>query len=145
MDRKTKWIRIIHVAKKQLCLDEYAYRSILASAGVSSATEITTLEQFTTIMHIFEKLGFKSDSIKDSEFCSKKQLYVIRKLWGTCSRSKDEKSLQRMVKRISHVDDINFLTKSEATKVILALRKMTWAAGYNPDSLLDIEKESISQ
>jgi hypothetical protein len=42
----TARLAIIHVAKKQLGLDEDAYRAILSGAGVDSAGEITTAAQF---------------------------------------------------------------------------------------------------
>jgi hypothetical protein len=38
-----------------------------------------------------------------------------------------------MIKRIGKVDNISFLKKADAQKVILALRDITEKAGYNPD------------
>jgi hypothetical protein len=49
------------------------------------------------------------------------------------SRKKDEASLRAMIKRGDRADDIRFLRKENARKVILALRDICRKAGYNPD------------
>ncbi|MDR1933690.1 MAG: regulatory protein GemA [Spirochaetales bacterium] len=138
-------LAIIHVAKKQLGLDEEAYRAILSGAGVASAGDIITDTQFNTVMTAFTRLGFKykgrPDGVKyrstapggNALMISKRQEYYIRGLWDLASRAKDEKSLRRMVKRIGKVDDIAFLPRRNAQAVILALRDICWKAGYNPD------------
>jgi hypothetical protein len=139
----TSRLAVIHVAKKQLGLDEDAYRAILSGAGVDSARDITTNAQFNNVMTAFAALGFKSPgaAVKHQNsaagthpaFISKRQEYYIRGLWALASRAKDEKSLRRMVKRISKTDDIRFLPRRNAQAVILALRDICWKAGYNPD------------
>jgi hypothetical protein len=50
------------------------------------------------------------------------------------SRAKDAKPLDRMVKRIGGVDNIRFLTRLAARKVILALRDIADKAGFDPDA-----------
>ncbi|MDR0557353.1 MAG: hypothetical protein LBG43_05730 [Treponema sp.] len=45
----------------------------------------------------------------------------------------DERSLRRLIKRIGKVDDIRFLERKNAQKLILALRDITEKAGCNPD------------
>jgi hypothetical protein len=64
---------------------------------------------------------------------SSRQEYYIRGLWDLASRIKDETSLRRMIKRIGGVDNIQWLTRENARKVILALRDIALKAGYNPD------------
>lgn len=138
-------LALIHLARKDRGLDEVAYRAILSgAAGVDSASLIETEEQFKEVMNAFENLGFrrapakrKKLPVRDEQqgnFCSARQLYYIKGLWELASRAKDEKSLRAMVKRIGHVDDLRFLTKGEASKVILALRDICWKTGVNPDS-----------
>jgi hypothetical protein len=137
-------LAIIHVAKKQLGLDEDAYRAILSGAGAASARDIATDAQFNLVMAAFAALGFKSRGAgvkyrstaagTNPAFISARQEYYIRGLWALASRAKDEKSLRRMVKRIGKTDDVRFLPRSAARAVILALRDICWKAGYNPDS-----------
>jgi hypothetical protein len=137
-------IAIIHVAKKQLGLDEEAYRAILSGAGLASAGDLATDAQFNTVMAAFAALGFKSRgaAVKyqntapgtNPAFISNRQEYYIRGLWALASRVKDEKSLRRLVKRIGKTSDIRFLSRRAAQAVILALRDICWKAGFNPDS-----------
>jgi len=150
MQNQKNRLAIIHVAKKQLGLDEEAYRAILSGAGVESAKEITSDLQFNTVMGAFLHLGFlpsgrgkinkhKSTVPGSPGMISHRQEYYIKGLWALASRAKDEKSLRRMVKRIGKVDNISFLTRRNASALILALRDICWKAGFNPDT-----KEEIS-
>ena len=135
---------IIHVAKKQLNLDDAAYRAILSGAGLTSSKDIKTDAQFNTVMSAFQQLGFKSTSIRVGKhintasgspgMITKRQEYYIKGLWALASRYKDEKSLRRIIKRIGKVDDISFLLRWSASAVILALRDICWKAGFNPDT-----------
>jgi hypothetical protein len=139
----TPRLAIIHVAKKQLGLDEDAYRAILSGAGVASARDIITNAQFNNVMAAFAALGFKSPgaAVKHQNtaagtnpaLISKRQEYYIRGLWALASRARDEKSLRRIIKRIGKTDDIRFLSRRAASAVILALRDICRKAGYNPD------------
>jgi hypothetical protein len=56
----TNRLAVIHVAKKQLGLDDEAYRAVLSGAGVYSARDITAGAQFNTVMGAFAAPGFKS-------------------------------------------------------------------------------------
>jgi hypothetical protein len=137
-----KWLAIIHLAKKQLGLDDEAYRAVLSGAGVSSAKDIETDAQFNLVMGAFMRLGFlpsgragqKTVSGANPNMISRRQEYYIKGLWGLASRAKDGKSLRRIVKRVGKVDDISFLTRRDASAVILALRDICWKAGFNPDT-----------
>lgn len=62
-----QWIRMIHVAKTKLNLDDERYRALLTGAcGVESSKEIKTWKQYDDVMASFAKLGFdyKSKSYK---------------------------------------------------------------------------------
>ena len=145
MQNQKSRLAIIHFAKKQLGLDDDAYRAILSGAGVSSAKDITTEGQFNTVMTAFGNLGFQSTSQGNSvkyrrtapgalNMITPSQEYYIRGLWALASRAKDEKSLRAIIKRVGKADDIRFLTRRAASGVIQALRDICWKAGYNPDA-----------
>jgi hypothetical protein len=70
---------------------------------------------------------------------SSRQEYYIRGLWDLASRAKNEASLRGMIKRIGGVENIQWLTRENARKVILALRDIARKAGYNPDHPPDRE------
>jgi hypothetical protein len=145
MQNQKSRLAIIHLAKKQLGLDDDAYRAILSGAGVASSKDIKSEGQFNLIMAAFTNLGFVStgriSSVKykrsaagtNPSMISNPQEEYIRGLWVLASRAKDEKSLRRIVKRIGKTDDISFLSRRSASAVILALRDICWKAGFNPD------------
>jgi hypothetical protein len=145
MQNQKSRLAIIHLAKKQLGLDDDAYRAILSGAGVTSAKDIETELQFNTVMGAFLRLGFLPSrhgglnkyrsAIPGTSpaMISRRQEYYIKGLWSLASRVKDEKSLRLIIKRIGKVDDISFLSRRAASAVILALRDICWKAGFNPD------------
>lgn len=136
-----KWITTIHVAKNKLGLDDDAYRAILSgSAGVSSASEIKTWEQYNSVIAAFKTLGFKmqkasnlTDQRRNPDWITAAQESYIKGLWKLCSREKSEESLDAIVKRLTGTDSLSWLKKKDASKVILALRQMAIKAGVNPD------------
>ena len=139
---KRKWIQIIHIAKSKTGIEDDAYRAILAGcAGVQSAKEIETWEQYNSVMTAFRKLGFTIEMKPDvepqknrnSEWITEKQEKYIRGLWNVASKQKDEQSLRAFVRRITGTEDVTWLKKKDASKVILALRKLAEDAGVNPD------------
>lgn len=135
------WTKMIHVAKSKTGLNEEAYRALLAgAAGVESATEITTKAQYDEVMRAFRNLGFipsrrtvDPQSQHPANMITARQEYYIRGLWELASRSKDERSLRAICRRITGVDDLSFCPKSKASALILALRDITRKAGFNPD------------
>ena len=144
MQNQKSRLAIIHLAKKRLGLDEEAYRAILSGAGAGSAKDIETDGQFNSVMAAFLNLGFLPSGRGGANrravpgaspgMISRKQEYYIKGLWGLASRAKDEKSLRAMVKRVGKADDIRFLSRRNASAVILALRDICWKAGFNPDA-----------
>lgn len=141
---KARWIRNIHTAKNKLALDNDSYRLILESAAeVDSASKITTWQQYDSCMAAFKKLGFvltagkntlTDNSPRNPDWVTARQEYYINGLWLLAARSKDEKSLCAMIKRIGGVDSIHFLPKKKAQAVIIALRDIAQKAGFNPDT-----------
>lgn len=136
------WVKIIHIAKAKTGLDDEAYRALLwGAAGVDSATQIRTSQQYNAVMAGFANLGFtvkkrkvESQPTRPANMITARQEYYIRGLWELASRAKDERSLRGICKRITGVDDLSFCPKSKASALILALRDIAKKAGYDPDS-----------
>lgn len=135
------WIRTIHTAKTKLKLSDESYRALLQEAAqINSSKEIKTWVQYDSIMSAFQKLGFtlckqKVDpqSARHPDWLSAKQEKYIRGLWSLVSREKSEQSLNSFVEKITGRGHVTWLLKSDAAKVINALRKMAVAQGINPD------------
>ena len=54
------WVKIIHIAKAKTGLDDEAYRALLwGAAGVDSASQIRTSQQYNAVMAGFANLGFQ--------------------------------------------------------------------------------------
>jgi hypothetical protein len=125
---------IVHIAKKDLHLDEESYRQILKGvAGVESATQLTE-EGFEKVMKRFQEIGFKGllpdpyqpvpkgrlippDSPQGQEPMTSSQLgfvtYLLKKLnW-------DEGHYYAFCRRI--VKRPEPLTKREGQKIIIGL------------------------
>jgi hypothetical protein len=136
------WVKIIHIAKAKTGLDDEAYRTLLwGAAGVDSASQIRTSQQYNAVMAGFANLGFKvqkrkveSQSTRPANMITARQEYYIRGLWELASRAKDERSLRGICKRITGVDDLSFCPKSKASALILTLRDIAKKAGYDPDT-----------
>lgn len=126
--KKQTWIKLIHTARRQLELDDDAYKSLLmGAAGIESSKELESEKQFDEIMQAFKNLGFKYQKKQEIILlnrASKAQIAYIKRLWDLGSRSKTESGLRQFLRRIGHVDDVNFLTKQQASAVILALEDM---------------------
>ena len=135
------WIRTIHTAKTKLKLSDEGYQALLQGAAqINSSKEIKTWAQYDSIMSAFQKLGFtlckqKVDpqSARHPDWLSAKQEKYIRGLWSLVSREKSEQSLNSFVEKITGRGHVTWLLKSDAAKVINALRKMAVAQGINPD------------
>jgi phage gp16-like protein len=140
-----KWCARLHIARKECGLDEAAYREVLlGSAGVESAAGVRTWKQYYAALAAFRRLGFRQEARtvkevttpqknRDPEYISYRQEYYLRGLWDLASRSKDEASLQRLVKRLTGEERVADIRRGDAQKVILALRAMARKAGYEPD------------
>jgi hypothetical protein len=132
------WTRIIHVAKAKCGLDDEAYCALLeGAAGVSSSAEITTPEQFASVMSCFERLGFKSSHNESGPRkwpCTAAQQKKILYLWKLSARNPTEQALAAFVRRISGIEKMEWLNTRVAQSVILALTSLARQAGYDPDT-----------
>ena len=136
LTRRRQKLAAIHIAKKELGLGDEKYQSLLRRAvGIKSAADLQNDTQYFTLMRAFRAAGYKPRREDEQEgfHCTKAQYRYIKGLWKLASRSKTESSLRVMVKRICDIDDMRFLSKTGASKLILALRDIAAKAGFNPD------------
>ena len=139
LTKRREKLAVIHIVKKELGLSEKDYRSFLhEAAGVKSAADLKNDTQYFALMRAFRAAGYKPRRkqfvrVNDQGFhCTDAQLDYIRGLWKLASRSKTERSLRAMARRICGIDDPRFLSKASAIKLILALRDIAEKAGFNP-------------
>lgn len=130
-------IKRIHTFKTQLGIDDELYREMLASFGVCSSKNLTETEAEILI----EILNDKSKKVKpnkpkkyddlsqrDTKMSTPLQLRKIEAIWWDICDSaesvKQIRSLRKFIKRQCKIDDIKFLSKREASKLIAVLEKI---------------------
>ncbi|PHV02825.1 gp16 family protein [Iodobacter sp. BJB302] len=128
----------IHIAKKQLAMDDETYRAMLKEiAGVESAKNLSVPKALAVLAHL-KRRGFKVTSAKagsnrplDQEETSKK----IRALWLFLHelggvRNPSEAALCAYVKRITGVEALQWINYRQAETLIESLKK--WAMRFLP-------------
>ena len=130
---RQRLIKLIHIAQKQLALDEGDYRAFLegSTGGKRSCAECTGIE----LKHAYEglkRLGFKP-SIPDGaslpNAADNAQVNLIRSMWLDLGRrgivrNGAEAALNNFVKRQTGVERVEWLYSKRANQVIEALKAM---------------------
>lgn len=128
-------IRKIHILKNILGLDEDLYQDMLMSFGVGTSKNLTYTEAiiFIDILEdkavensLWTKQPKKYEELKrNNRMASDSQLRMIEGLWREICYFDNNKfaktSLRKFLKSKHGVDDVMFLTKSKASKVIQSI------------------------
>lgn len=124
----SKSIAAIHVAKKQLGLDEETYRAALLEAtGKASSSAMTEAERQKALEH-FRQKGFKGAATGrrkplEGRFAPKLQALWIAGWNLGLVRDRDDRALIAFVKRQTGIDHVRFLRHGQdATKAVEALK-----------------------
>ena len=121
-------VALLHVARRQLGLEDADYRSLLKThGGVESAADLT-YDGFDLVMIELGRLGFKSTSSRKGfgsrpGFASPAQIAVMRQLWEEYQGG-DEVALNAWLTRFHHVSALRFVTAEKANAVLIALKAM---------------------
>lgn len=127
MNLTNKQLSKIHTLKTKKGISEENYRDALLSYGVKSSKSLTK-EQAA---HFISVLEGKPQRKKYAELegryeylATPAQLRYIEKLWEKIARDKSKDALRAFIKSKVDVDDVTFLTKQKAAKIIYILQKM---------------------
>ena len=124
-DFYTREIRLIHVAKRELGLDEDTYRDILKNYGGHTSSAKMTSQQRNQVLDRFKKLGFKvkrkNTPVTRLTPQQKWKLEQLCKQRGWSDLA--DPALRKFIKRTTGMDDWRFLTPRDASKVITGLEK----------------------
>lgn len=125
-----KQTSLIHVAKKQLALDDDTYRDILRlHGGAESAADLGEIG-FLKVMKYMTALGFRSTWMKRTfgnrpGMASPSQVELMRKLWVEYHGPDDrEAALNAWLTKYHKVSALRFVTTKKAVSVLAALRAM---------------------
>lgn len=126
---KHKYIRLIHIAKSQLNIDDDTYRHLLQALTKKSSTKMMTIRELEKVLDNLKSKGFKvkppkkAGKITATEPVHKK----IRSLWLKLAdagkvKNRSEKAINSYVKRITGVEVMDWLTEKQAMVVIESLK-----------------------
>lgn len=127
-------LSVIHMAKKQLGLDDDTYRAVLLRQGGVESSKDLDQAGFESVMDYLTRSGFRSDWMKRTYghrpgMASPNQVDLIKKLWRQWSDDGGESGLDHWLERKFQVSALRFATPAVAHKAITALKVMTARKG----------------
>lgn len=127
----------IHVAKKQLGLDDDTYRAVLNRVtGKTSSADMTETERLAVVDEL-RRLGFERGSTGPRRALEGRYAKKLQALWIAgwnlgVVRNRDDRALIAMVKRQTGIDHVRFVRDpADAVRAIEALKAMTAKAGVD--------------
>ncbi|WJY16785.1 regulatory protein GemA [Pectobacteriaceae bacterium CE90] len=129
---RTQLIKLIHVAKRELRLDDDTYRQLLTTITTKTSTRDMDVPQLDNVMKAMKKRGFKIKPARKANSTipldDAPQSRKIRALWLEMAdtgiiRDRSEAAMVRWVKRETDVDSLRWLGTEDASQVIEKLKK----------------------
>lgn len=130
-NKKANLIKLIHVAKTKLTLDDEVYRDILESTTGKTSSKLLTPIQLEAVLDRLKQLGFEVDS-KDKtgvkNLANDSQSKLIRHLWLQLHeagqvKNGSEQALAKFIENRVKVSALQFLSSESADMVINHLRQ----------------------
>ena len=135
----------IHIAQKELKLDDATYRSILGQYGPPSTRTMSESQMKKVIAH-FKDIGWKPKRPKEKTGnhgwgqnkyenfrgregvkASPQELRTIEGLWARVSRAKNkDAALRTFLNRRWKIGDITWIDRDQSLKIINVLKEMYW-------------------
>ncbi|WP_225087463.1 gp16 family protein [Pectobacterium colocasium] len=129
---KNQLIKLIHIAKRDLQLDDDTYRQLLITVTGKSSTRDMVVPQLDTVLNAMKKRGFKIKAAKKASSTrpldDSPQSRKIRSLWLEMAdagiiRDRSEVALARWVKRETGIDSLQWLNSEQASAIIEKLKQ----------------------
>ena len=152
---RNKLITLVHVAKRDMALDEDAYRVILVAQGGGDSLSAMSIDNINKVLAYMKAQGFKLRKSKtDRKQANGHYTGKVRALWlfmhelGVV-RDPSEAALTAYVKRIAKVDDMQWMRGSRLSGgqwkdrdylVIESLKK--WAMRFLPAAIKQLKAEA---
>ena len=142
-------IRLIHVARRDLNLDEHNYRAILFAQGCNESLAAMPIDGMKKVLDYLKAQGFKVRTTKtDRKQATGKDASKVRALWlflhelGAV-RDPSEAALTAYVQRIAKVDDVQWMRGGRVEFVIETLKQ--WCMRFLPAAVLALQAEVIER
>ena len=146
--RRRALLARLHIARKELALDEDTYRAALQRiAGASSARDLSD-EAIERVLAEFRRRGWRPGKARGGRSARRARRWrppakhahqrKVWALWGELKRrgvwrDPNPASLVKFVRRLTGVDDPDWLTPAQSNKVIEALKDIGHRAGIEWD------------
>ncbi|MCB7134792.1 regulatory protein GemA [Salmonella enterica subsp. enterica serovar Hillegersberg] len=126
---RTQLLKVIHVARRELQLDEATYRQLLKTHCGGSSLRAMSDAQLTRIFAVMKNQGFKVTSREPPAY--DKQAAMIYALWrelanGGAVRDDGSLALNKFIQRQTGIARLEWLNNQQASQVIEQLKK--WLA-----------------
>lgn len=128
----------IHVAKKQMAMDDDSYRGLLRRVGGAESCTAMDMHALERVISEFERLGFRKTGpkrAKREKLAGAPVATKIRALWMSlwnlgAIHDPGEPALEAFCKRMAGVEKLQWLTPSMADRVIRGLYGWLERAGW---------------
>lgn len=125
---RKKLLASLHIARKDMALEEESYRALLYRVTCQTSAKELTEEQLRSVLAEFERLGWKKARFRRFAAGNRPDVRKVFAIWSSlrdhleCRGSRA--GLRAFVERQVGVSDPNFLNPAQAQKVIEALKAM---------------------
>lgn len=148
--RRNQLIRLIHVGKRELGMDDDTYRMILRNIGNSDSAAKLPVSKLETVLEHMKKAGFK---VRPKNGGSRRAMAMdaesrkVRALWlflheiGVV-QNPSESALAAYVKRMTGVDALQWTNGKQIETVIEGLKK--WAMRLLPALVVQMAEQGRS-
>lgn len=118
---KKSLIQKIQINKNKVFIDEDTRRDFMKSRFNCESSKHMSIDQLNQLLNFCLR---KVSDIPMVAPITTAQKQKIHNLWETKARDKRKEALDAFILRLTQREDMNYLTKVEATNVIIALNKM---------------------
>lgn len=129
----------VHIARKDLALDDTTYRALLMRVTGRESCSKMNMGQISQILDEFKRLGWKPRRPRKSgqrKMADDAQSRMVRGMWITLAqngivRDSSEEALAAYVKRMTGMEDLAWLNAAQVNKVINGLRSWLQREGLD--------------
>ena len=147
---RQRLIRLIHVAKRDLSMDDDTYRAILQRIGKKASSADLTIPELEKVLEHLKRSGFKVRAkgkaakpkavqanpsrplAQDAESKKIRALWLFLHELGAV-KNPSEEALAAYVKRIAGVDALQWISGEQAERLVETMKK--WAMRFLPDAV----------
>ncbi|ENO0459665.1 regulatory protein GemA [Salmonella enterica] len=123
---RSQLLKVIHVARRELRLDDATYRQLLKTNCGSESLRAMSDAQLARVFAVMKKQGFKVTSKEPPAY--DRQAAMIRALWQELTtsgavRDGSSSALNKFVQRQTGIAQLEWLNNQQASQVIEQLKK----------------------